>query len=123
MEDFAAMRHRPDDGPLATPVTAWCCLSLPIADTVQVAFDSEEKLPNGSVPQLETCLQRVPADVCNVNCEYAERWRKVIHHSWGPTGLLLHISVCLTNYRVICFTLELACPPCGNIYFTTTSGL
>lgn len=36
-------------------------------DTVQMAADCQKKLQNGSVSQLETCLQRLPVHVCHAN--------------------------------------------------------
>lgn len=42
-------------------------LDLPPPDTVQMAADCQKKLQDGSLSQLETCLQRLPVHVCNAN--------------------------------------------------------
>lgn len=74
---------------------------------MQVVIDREEKLSNGSLPQLETRLQRVPADVCDADRKCARwQWKGICHVS-GPVGLLLRVSISLTNCHMICFTLEL----------------
>lgn len=42
-------------------------LSILVPDTVQMAADCQEKLQNGPLPQLETCLQCLPVHVCHAN--------------------------------------------------------
>lgn len=41
-------------------------LSYP-ADAVQMAADRQKKLPNGSLSQLETRIQRLPVHVCHAD--------------------------------------------------------
>lgn len=70
------LKHCFDSGTIKDTGDTCKCLTQPlppISDIVQVAFDSKEKLSNGSLPQLETRLQRVPADVCDANSKCSVR--------------------------------------------------
>lgn len=58
----------------ADPVTFLCSMFVVMIpgllsplDAVQVAADCQKKLQNGPLPQLETCLQRLPVHVCDAN--------------------------------------------------------
>lgn len=70
-----------------------------------MAFDSSEELSNGSVSQLEACFQRVPDNVCNVNCKYsttgtALRRAFIITLSCVSTHLFQHL---FSSYSVNLF--------------------
>ena len=64
-------------------------------DTVQMAADCQKKLPDGPLPQLETCLQRLPVHVCYANGkDHAVCWSLNQFQSETPVKELIIHSKC-----------------------------